>query len=233
MRPTPRPSNLSRPAPARAAGERPVTTPLPIRIADPTDQAAASEVGQILADAFVDPVTCWLIPDDEDRRRLSPRMFGLFAEQALTAGTVYIAGEPGDGPAAGGQAAALWFDMVEPHPEPDEPDPRFDELLGPYTDRWHVLAETMDRHHPTDLKHHFLMLIGVRPGAQGHGIGSALLRAHHARVDELGLASYLDASSPRSRLLYLRHGYIDHGPAYHLGDDGPPMFPMLRPPGSS
>jgi len=62
----------------------------------------------------------------------------------------------------------------------------------------------------------------------GQGIGTALLHAGHSTLDDEGVAAYLEASSPRSRLLYLAHGYTDHGPPIQL-PGGPPMHPMWRP----
>ena len=43
-------------------------------------------------------------------------------------------------------------------------------------------------------------------------------------------AAYLEASDERTRDLYLRHGYTDHGEAIEL-PDGPSMYPMVRIPG--
>jgi GNAT superfamily N-acetyltransferase len=66
------------------------------------------------------------------------------------------------------------------------------------------------------------------PGAQGHGLGGALL-AHTLRLaDAAGEPAYLEASSTRSRVLYERHGFEVTG---ELSVDGsPPMWPMWRAP---
>ena len=45
-----------------------------------------------------------------------------------------------------------------------------------------------------------------------------------------GIAAYLEASDERTRDLYLRHGYTDHGESIEL-PDGPSMYPMVRIPG--
>ena len=63
--------------------------------------------------------------------------------------------------------------------------------------------------------------------ARNRGIGSALLEAHHRRLDADGTPAYLDASGLPSRALYLRHGYTDHAGSY--GPDGVTAFyPMWR-----
>ena len=65
--------------------------------------------------------------------------------------------------------------------------------------------------------------------ARGRGIGTALLRAYHEMLDEThGLPAFLEASDLRTRQIYLRHGYVDHGPPIQLPDGGPKMYPMWR-----
>ena len=85
-------------------------------------------------------------------------------------------------------------------------------------------------HHLTGALHHHLAILAVRPDSQGQGIGTALLQAHHATFDWQGIAAYLEASDERTRDLYLRHGYTDHGEPIEL-PDGPSMYPMVRIPG--
>lgn len=74
-----------------------------------------------------------------------------------------------------------------------------------------------------------ITLVGVQPALQCQGIGSRLLRRVLRYADEHSLPSYLEASSERSRRLYLRHGFRDietwHG-AF-------PVFLMWRPAGGA
>ena len=71
------------------------------------------------------------------------------------------------------------------------------------------------------------MFLGVVPGARGRGLGGALLRDRLVRADAEGMPAYLEASSPRSRALYERHGFRATGDPIHL-PDGPPLWPMWR-----
>ena len=91
-----------------------------------------------------------------------------------------------------------------------------------------MLDALFDQHHPTD-PHHHLAFLAVHPDQQGQGLGSALLADYHARLDQRGVAAYLEASCERNRDLYLRHGYRPMGEPFRL-PDGPPMWPMWRPP---
>jgi predicted N-acetyltransferase YhbS len=112
-------------------------------------------------------------------------------------------------------------------------------LLAP-TDRQKERARspgnygTVDVTTETITPHHYLAFLGVAPELQGHGIGSGLLNHHHARLDAQGLPAYLEASTERSRDLYLRHGYTLTGDApLVLPDNGPPIWPMWREPAGS
>ena len=86
--------------------------------------------------------------------------------------------------------------------------------------------EQMTEHHPTSA-HWYLPFIGVEPTQQGRGLGSLLLDWGLARADRDGLPAYLEASSPRNRALYERHGFV--ATAEVRAGDSPPMWPMLRP----
>jgi GNAT superfamily N-acetyltransferase len=86
----------------------------------------------------------------------------------------------------------------------------------------------LEAHHPHE-PHFYLPLVGVEPVAQGRGMGSALLAPVLERCDREGLPAYLEASSERSRALYLRYGFevIEE---VNLPDDGPPEWLMWREP---
>ena len=89
--------------------------------------------------------------------------------------------------------------------------------------------EALEARHPAGIRHQHLAMIAVRPGRQGAGTGTALLLAHHDRLDRGGHPAYLEAASPRTRQIYLGHGYADHGPPIGL-PGGPSMYPMWRVP---
>ena len=89
--------------------------------------------------------------------------------------------------------------------------------------------EQLDRHHPAGTFHHHLAILAVRPDRQGQGIGTALLHAHHAVLEDQGIPAYLEASDERTRRLYLAHGYTDRGSPIELAD-GVRMYPMWREP---
>jgi ribosomal protein S18 acetylase RimI-like enzyme len=167
------------------------------------------------------PISHWLVPDDEDARiDAMAGQFRLLVGHAIDHGDVYVAGD--------GEGVAVWF---PPEPIPDIPD--YDERLaaacGPYTARFVELDELMHKAHPARPDHAYLIFLTVDAPARNRGIGSALLEAHHRRLDTDGTPAYLDASGLLSRALYLRHGYTDNAGPYGP-DDVTGFYPMWREP---
>jgi GNAT superfamily N-acetyltransferase len=180
-------------------------------------------VGELLAEAFQEPVTFWLVPDAEHRPAIMTTFFGLVAEDSIRGGTVDVIGDY--------EGTAVWFDMAGPAHEPEEPDLRYTQAFGRYGDRWDVFDQLTSSNHPHGAPHHYLMLVGIRPDRQGQGLGRALLEHHHETVaGPAGLPTYLEATSTGSRRLYQRLGYQDLRDPLQL-PDGPPIFPMWRPAG--
>jgi ribosomal protein S18 acetylase RimI-like enzyme len=126
-------------------------------------------------------------------------------------------------------AVALWF---PPSVGPDEEklmglmqesmdDQTLEDVKGVF--------EQMDELHPV-ADHWYLPLIGVDSVAQGRGLGTALLRNGLETCDSDGLPAYLEATTPRNRDLYARHGFnvveiIQAGTS-------PPLWAMFREPAS-
>jgi GNAT superfamily N-acetyltransferase len=193
----------------------------------PADHADADTLAQVIAAAFHDLAPSrWLIADPGARRRILPGYFRLLVEHALASGLVHTTADRA--------AAALWLpagpDAAGP---PGGHDARLAAVTGPWASRFAAFDAALDHHHPSGLAHRHLAILAVRPGRQGQGTGTALLRAGHALADHDHMPAYLEAPSPRARDLYLAHGYVPRpeGP-FHLPGGGPPMWPMLREPGA-
>jgi GNAT superfamily N-acetyltransferase len=198
-------------------------------------------LSQVIADAFFPLAPCqWLIGDEAARRDIFPGYFRMYVEHAMADGLVHTT------PAR--DAAALWIPLGPQLPgPPDGYDEHLAQITGPWVERFAVFDAELDDHHLTGVEHHHLAILAVRPDRQGQGIGTALLDAHHAALDQNRITAYLEASDEGTRSIYLRHGYADYGTPIQLpgdslvhGDDGAPrqaadgprMYPMVRRPTS-
>jgi GNAT superfamily N-acetyltransferase len=173
-----------------------------------------------LTTAFAnDAVTRWVLRDPRLYLTYWPRLIEAFAGAAFTGGTADSIDDCG--------GVALW---LAPGVLSD------DEAMGslaveaiPEHEQEEVFAfmGQMAEFHPQE-PHWYLPLIGVDTTKQSRGYGSALLIHALARCDQNGLPAYLEASSPRNKSLYQRHGFDEVG-VIQAGSS-PPMWPMLRKP---
>jgi ribosomal protein S18 acetylase RimI-like enzyme len=175
-------------------------------------------IGTITIAFSSDPVVRWVLRDANLYLTYMPQMVNAFGGAAFANGTADAIDDYG--------GVALW---LPPGAASDE------ETMGALAAQAVPAAEQeevfgfmgqMGEFHPTEA-HWYLPLIGVDVTKQGLGHGSALLRHALERSDGDRLPAYLEASSPRNKALYARHGFEELGVIQEGGS--PPMWPMLRP----
>jgi GNAT superfamily N-acetyltransferase len=184
------------------------------------------QVARILAAAFADdPVFTFLFPPAMSRRQARlQRMFELEAARSEHRGGTWVAAE--------GAGATVWFPPGRWRSttwEELRDAPRWVRLFGRQMRLGQQARSDMDAHHRLLPDHWYLLYIGVEPGRQGQGIGTALLRPVLEDCDRTGTPAYLEASCEGNRALYARHGFIERDPL-PLPGGGPTMFPMWREP---
>ncbi|MFC6020935.1 GNAT family N-acetyltransferase [Plantactinospora solaniradicis] len=101
---------------------------------------------------------------------------------------------------------------------------------GEYAPRMALVGELTRERHPEREPHWYLQQMVVVPASRGRGLGAAMLRHQLARADAAGVGAYLEASSPRNRALYERHGFRARGEPIWLPEGGPGIQPMWREP---
>ncbi len=192
-----------------------------IRRAATADRTAVAAT--VAAGFFDDPVTQWLLPDVDHRREVIQATFEVYVDAYLPHGETYLT--------ADGNGAAVW---LPPNAElfTGDQEQAFGEalagLLGPAVDRVLQVGEIFAEHHPEEPLYYCQFLATV-PALQSRGIGSAFLRDMLQRADSEGTPAYHEATSPRNRALYERHGYVSHG-GFTLPDGGPRLWRMWRDP---
>lgn len=239
-RPRPRGSGRRSPRPAEspttAVGEE-----VDVRAATEADLGAVIDV--LTASFLDDPMLGWSFPDRRSRRR---RLEALWR---FIAGGVYLPGGASTVGVENGEivAAALWRrpdDLARSEEFFAEHGEAFYVALEGDLDRLAIVTAAMSAHHPT-APHWYLLAAGVVPPLQGGGRGGRLIgrtldaldAGDRPAGDRHTGDAYLEATSPRSRVLYRRLGFtdldtVDVGAAESDTvdlDEAPTLWTMWRP----
>ena len=188
----------------------------------------AEALAAILGRAFYDdPVMRWVIIDDRRRGELLQRSFGLYLRKLwLKQDECYTTGSS--------VGAIVWerpgqwkvgiLDQLRLLPS-------MARVNGRLLPRIMRGLAALEANHPAE-PHYYLPLVGVELEWQGRGLGTALMRPVLDRCDAEKVPAYLEATSPRNRALYERHGF-EVTEEFSLGPGSPPLWRMWRPPNNS
>jgi GNAT superfamily N-acetyltransferase len=200
------------------------TRATPERIRE-TVAADRGELARSLADAFIDdPVAGWAAPPERLRWDCLRRFFGVYLSIRLPLGLVWndtalvgvaIWSPPGRGITTAAESLRLIGAYAHPRLWPRGP------LVG-------YGLHAAERRHPSSPDHLYMATLGVRPSAQGRGLGSLLLGPALELCDRDGLPAYLEASKESNIPFYARHGFRVTGEIKL--PRGPIMYPMWREP---
>lgn len=166
--------------------------------------ADAPTLARMLARAFFDdPVASWAWRPDRLRQKAFERFQLIRLHQLLGDDEVWMTDDL--------TSAALWapprrwristretmqFARAFAHP-------RLLARLPLVAYGWHKLELA----HPPRPHHWYLAVLGTDPSAQGHGLGSAVLRPVLEQCDSDGVGAYLESSKERNIDFYARHGF--------------------------
>ena len=106
--------------------------------------------------------------------------------------------------------------------------PAFSRNFGRHVPRALCAQIKLESNHPAE-PHYYLPFIGVAPGWQGRGLGSAVMEPILERCDRERMPAYLDATTDRNRALYERLGFRITE-EFSLGKGAPPLWRMWREP---
>jgi GNAT superfamily N-acetyltransferase len=205
-----------------------------VDVRDASAQAASvgkSSPGDVLAMAGVlarafhdDPAFSWVLRADQRRMKILEQGFELFLRRIwleqeqtyTTAGTVAVAvwERPNEWKVPVGRQLRMLPAMVK--------------VFGRHLPRVLRALTVLERKHPRE-PHYYLAFIGVEPEWQGRGLGGAVLAPVLKRCDDERMPAFLEASTPRNRALYERHGFAVTE-EFRLGDGAPPQWRMWRAP---
>lgn len=192
-----------------------------IREASAEDVAGAADT---LTEAFRDyPFTRHTISADDHLVRLREFQRIFLAEIGLPHGRVWVS-ESLD-------AVAVWStpDSGGAEEVMAELLPTLVNLAGDRADAYASAEGAMEQHRPAEPVW-FLGTVGVRPGAQGRGLGRAVVGAGLREADAAGVPAFLETSAPGNVRLYESLGFRATA-EYDLPDGGPHTWSMRRPVG--
>ncbi len=184
------------------------------------DAAAAT-----LAAAFADdPAMCYMLPDVASRPRRMRRLFGWMIEETLRIGLVL-----GSEDAA---VVTLWRPPGSLHVHTPVWHPsslRFIPIFGRHIPRAIRVDDGIQSHLPREDAWMYLKIAGVRPDAQGQGLGGAAIREGIARGTAAGVPALLETATPGNVPLYRSLGF-DMTTEWDVPKGGPHFWQMARPP---
>lgn len=181
------------------------------------------EAVETLALAFHgDPAMGWIFPDPAARRRRLPRFFDwLFADHSRH-GMIQTTAD----------CAAVTFWRLPGKVHHHDPVTlaelwRMLRIFGPAIGRADVMGRTIAGHVPRGEDHLYLRYVGVRPEAQGKGLGGRIIRAGIEEANRLGAGICLETTRPANVVIYERLGFAIVEEWEVPG--GPRFWTMVRP----
>ncbi|MGC9377941.1 GNAT family N-acetyltransferase [Streptomyces sp. MH13] len=189
----------------------------------PATQEDLPAAVRTLARAFADyPFTRHVVAadDHQDRVRRFQELF--LARVAMAYGRAWVTDD--------GRAVAAWTTPErDPGPAFAEVGTLVAELAGDRAAALESAERALDPYRPNDPVW-FLATVGVDPGAQGTGLGTAVLRPGLEAAERAGYPAFLETSDAGNVRFYERLGF-EVTAEVSLPDDGPPTWCMLRRPG--
>lgn len=207
-----------------------------VTLAEPDD---VDQLAKVVAAAFHDlSASRFLIPDEDDRRKIYPDFFKLaYVEPGVQEGVVHRT--------ADSLACAVWLPMGDPLPGAgpaaavdavvsatidESMEAELETLTGPYYPNFvHFERQLNQAHEPyLAIPHDFLGVVAAHPVVQRQGNLRALMAARLPELDQEGRGSYLEAAEDYLVPVYEQFGYQLTGHMIHLPNCD--MFPMWREP---
>ena len=188
--------------------------------------AGPEEVTRVLRTLSVgmqeDPVLAWLFPDDASRVSRIERLFGvaarlypdaaeIYRNEDCTAGAFWIS--PGRFRVPIGRRLRMFPSVVRA-------------VGGAAGLR---MSNDLDKRHPKEPHHYYLLILAATQGNRGRGIGSALMQPVLERCDAEGVPAYLESANPQNQPFYRRYGF-EIREEMRLPGGCPPIWGMWREP---
>jgi GNAT superfamily N-acetyltransferase len=182
----------------------------------------AGAMVQSFCEAFADdPGLAWIWPDRDDRIARLPHFFAPIVGGTMAEGIALRS--------QAGEAVSLWRQPGRINPEPAEMAPWHASMAKAFSsggERSQLMGATLRARQPRGFDWWYLQFIGVRPSAQGTGLGGAAVRAGLELAAAEGRPVYVEVMNP-DNLGYYRHAGFETIDEFDIPDGGPHVWAML------
>lgn len=175
-----------------------------------------------LCEAFADdPGLSWIWPDREDRLRRLPFFFKPIVSGTMANGVALHS--------ASSDAVSLWRQPGRISPGRIEilrALPSMAKAFAVGRERSQLMRDTLKAHQPTRFDWWYLQFIGVRPNAQGTGLGGEAIRSGLKLARAAGKPVYVEVMNP-DNLGYYHHAGFETIDEFDIPDAGPHVSTMI------
>jgi len=180
------------------------------------------DVAKFIAHGYFDDIFFhWVVPNDDDRLQVITNYYLAYLS---VAGCVSHVARTTDGELVG---ATVWL----PHDVDASVYEEIDKCAGIYQPNFAEVADKSHANEPTEWPFYQLVAVVAKKEKQGLGIGGALLKQQLDYLDEIGIGTYLEASTPyHGGGVYGKFGYQFYSDLMHFAD-GIDLYPLYRPAG--
>ena len=190
-------------------------------IVRPISTAEIDQAADLLAAAYYHDVFFkWCVDSDEDRHKIVANYYKVYLRSR---GCVTHVAENSDTSIIG---ASVWL----PHDADASIYEEIENVVGAANaPMFREVAERSHRNEPTDGPFYQLVGFGVLKEFQGRGVGHALLKYHTDILDQAGIPTYLEASTPyNGGGVYGKFNYKQFGELMFFTDTAV-LYPLYRP----
>jgi len=188
----------------------------------PTKIEERVEVAEFIAHGYFDDIFFrWVVPNDTDRLKIITDYYSAYLS---VEGCVSHVARTNEGELVG---ATVWL----PHDVDASVYEEIDKCAGIYQPNFQEVADKSHANEPTDWPFYQLVAVVTKKEKQGLGIGRALLKQQLDHLDEIGIGTYLEASTPyHGGGVYGKFGYQFWSELMNFAD-GIDLYPLYRPAG--
>lgn len=186
-----------------------------------TESDARKMVSSFCASFVDDPGLAWIWPDKSDRLTRLPHFFVPIVGGTIANGASFRS-EAGD-------AVSLWRRPERITPTAGEMAPWHADMAKAFSsghERSQLLGATLKAHQPDGFRWWYLQFIGVRPEAQGKGLGADVIRAGLQLAAADNAAVYVEVMNP-ANLGFYKHLGFETVEEFDIPDSGPRVRAML------